>query len=199
MSNQKNEYSIWGVGPTLNILALVLLVVTFILRIWFTFPFDLNIVLRIFFIFIFIFLLWFLFRYSLASLPMVNRNRQLSTNGAFAYVRHPLYASVLYTIPPILILLMQDFIFVLSLIVYFIGLSILVRKEEQALIEIFGEDYKKYQRTVPALLFYKGAAGKKLDFSNQVLMVDDILSENVRSVNISLSFGLTILSKSLFK
>ena len=163
-----NKYSIWGVGPNLNVFALVLLVVTFILRIWFTFPFDLNLVIRIFLIFFFIFLLWFLFRYSLASLPMENRNKQLSTKGAFAYVRHPLYASILYTIPSILILLMQDYIFVLTWFVYFIGLSIIVIKEEEALIEIFGQDYIKYQQTVPALLFYKGAAGKRLNLRKSI-------------------------------
>ena len=57
---------------------------------------------------------------------------------------------------------MSDLIFILSWIIYYIAAYIQVKKEEQALIEIFGDDYKRYQKTVPALIFYKGAAGKKL-------------------------------------
>jgi hypothetical protein len=32
--------------------------------------------------------------------------------------------------------------------------------EERGLVNIFGEDYDKYRRFVPALLPYKGAGGK---------------------------------------
>jgi hypothetical protein len=33
--------------------------------------------------------------------------------------------------------------------------------EEQVLVKRFGEDYKNYQRFVPALIPYKGAAGRR--------------------------------------
>ena len=33
--------------------------------------------------------------------------------------------------------------------------------EEQVLVRIFGEDYRNYQRFVPALIPYKGAAGRR--------------------------------------
>jgi hypothetical protein len=35
-----------------------------------------------------------------------------------------------------------------------------VSLEERGLIDIFGEDYEKYRRFVPALLPYKGNGGK---------------------------------------
>lgn len=158
--------SIWGVGSSLNVFAIIIIIFTFILRIWFLFPFNLDIIIRILLIVIFILLFRLAFNWSLSSLPTEKRNKQLSIKGPYAYVRHPLYASFLYTIPPIIILIMSDLIFVLSWILYYIVAFIQVRKEEDFLVEIFGTKYIKYQKLVPALFFYKGAAGRKLIINN---------------------------------
>ena len=72
----------------------------------------------------------------------------LSVKGAYGVVRHPLYAFTLAAVvlTPYLSL-DRLWIFVLSCLYLSIGVPI----EEQKLVRIFGDDYRQYQRRVPAV------------------------------------------------
>ena len=161
--SKKIQHSIWGVGDLLNQLSIVIIVATFVLRFWFSIRFDLQIIPRVVTIILLLILLRLGFNWTLSSLPINQRNQNLVVKGPYAFVRHPMYAIYLYTLPPILILLTLDLIFVFTWVVYYIVGFFIIKKEERALIEIFGDKYIEYKKTVPALIFYQGRADLKLD------------------------------------
>ncbi len=91
---------------------------------------------------------------------MLDEKSKLITHGPFNYVTHPLYATLLLTVPPLLIIWFSDLLFLVPWVVILILSHYVVFLEERGLIKIFGEDYEKYRRFVPPLLPYKGAGGK---------------------------------------
>jgi protein-S-isoprenylcysteine O-methyltransferase Ste14 len=106
--------------------------------------------------------LWFYRSLNLIKVHLLNGRQDLVTSGPFAYVRHPLYGTLLMTIPPLAIVWFSDLLFFIP---WGLLLSIahsLVRLEERGLIRAFGEEYERYRQRVPALLPYRGAAGRDL-------------------------------------
>jgi protein-S-isoprenylcysteine O-methyltransferase Ste14 len=85
----------------------------------------------------------------------------LITDGPFDYVRHPLYTTLMMTIPPLFIIWFSDLLFVIPWVLIFTVAHYVVDFEERGLIEEFGEDYERYRRYVPALLPYRGAGGQR--------------------------------------
>jgi protein-S-isoprenylcysteine O-methyltransferase Ste14 len=77
----------------------------------------------------------------------LTKDHHLITTGPYAYIRHPLYMGIFgWCIS--LTLLTANWIFFAMCALSFAGLSWRVPKEEQMMIEAFGEEYKKYmQRT----------------------------------------------------
>jgi len=105
-------------------------------------------------------LIWFNHSLNLIKVYLKNGENKLITDGPFNYVRHPLYSTLLITIPPLMIIWFSDLLFLVPWILLFVLSHYVVSLEERGLIEIFGEYYKTYRRFVPALLPYKGAGGK---------------------------------------
>jgi len=105
-------------------------------------------------------LIWFNLSLNLIKVNLLDEKSKLITHGPFNFVRHPLYSTLLLTIPPLMIIWFSDLLFLIPWIVLFILSHYVVSLEERGLIKIFGEDYEKYRRFVPALLPYKGAGGK---------------------------------------
>jgi len=77
-------------------------------------------------------------------------DHQLVTTGLFSWARHPLYAVVLWaTIGTLLATLNWLFAWVLA---GFCGMVLLrIPKEEAILLDLFGDEYRDYQASVPAL------------------------------------------------
>lgn len=78
--------------------------------------------------------------------------QSLITSGLFRYCRHPLYLATMlsWTLTPVMSF--DRFMFILYSFFYMV---IGIRYEERKLIQIFGEDYVKYQKRVPAVVpFY---------------------------------------------
>jgi len=75
-------------------------------------------------------------------------------------VRHPLYSTIMITIPPLVIIWFSDLLFLIPWVLIILVSHYIVSFEERGLIDTFGEDYEKYRKNVPALLPYKGAGGK---------------------------------------
>jgi len=73
----------------------------------------------------------------------LTKDHHLITTGPYARVRHPLYTSV-FGWGAALSLLTANWIFVAVSVLSIIGLIVRIPKEEQMMIEAFGDDYKIY-------------------------------------------------------
>jgi protein-S-isoprenylcysteine O-methyltransferase Ste14 len=106
---------------------------------------------------------WFHRSLDLVRVHLLNGERHLIPDGPFAYVRHPLYAALLLTLPPLAIVWFRDLVFVIPWAATIAAAHYVVRLEERGLIAEFEEEgYRRYRRAVPARLPYRGAAGRDL-------------------------------------
>jgi len=82
--------------------------------------------------------------WSLKSLPVDNRGRELITQGAFRYARHPLYASFLLSFDFGLALYLDNWIYVLWAVAQFPLWHANVAGEERLMHDTFGNAYQDY-------------------------------------------------------
>jgi len=77
---------------------------------------------------------------------------KLTTSGPYAYIRHPLYLGSFLVMVGFLIMLNVNWIGIILFVLVVIGIAykMTVREEERILIDKFGNEYIKYQRSVPA-------------------------------------------------
>jgi protein-S-isoprenylcysteine O-methyltransferase Ste14 len=155
-----------GVGMHLLLAGLLLEALTIVVRQWISFPIPLAFWMQFALSFpcvcLFVLgLIWFNTSINLAEIHLSGGENRLVTHGPFNYVRHPLYATFLITLPPLMIIWYADMLFFLPWVVIFIISHSIVFVEERGLIRTFGEDYKQYREHVPALLPCKGAAGRR--------------------------------------
>jgi protein-S-isoprenylcysteine O-methyltransferase Ste14 len=141
-------------GPTLGI------------QQWISYPFCVTVKMQVFMTIPCIALclfgvIWFTRSLNLIEVHLLHKREELITHGPFSYVRHPLYATLMITMPPLVITWRSDLIFIAPWILIVIASHYIVRIEERELIKTFGDDYKQYKRHVPALLPLKGPAGKR--------------------------------------
>ena len=73
----------------------------------------------------------------------LRQDHQLITSGPYARIRHPLYTAV-YAFGLSLALVSANWFFVAFFLVSMVGLGARVPKEEQMLVEQFGEEYRLY-------------------------------------------------------
>lgn len=84
--------------------------------------------------------------WSLKSLPGRDRGNRLCTDGAFKYVRHPLYAAFLSVFNFGLAIFLNSYVFVLWAVILHPVWHYAIRYEERLMVEIFGDEYVEYQR-----------------------------------------------------
>jgi len=82
----------------------------------------------------------------------LNADHQLIQSGAYRFVRHPIYASMLCMLLGTGSFLTPVPFLVAALVFFLIGLEIRVRIEDALLGSRFGEEFADYQRRVPAYL-----------------------------------------------
>ena len=155
-----------GVGPLVLLLGLLFEGLAIVIQRWISFPisltFELQVILSVPCISVCLLgTIWFNRALNLIKINLLNEKNDLITHGPFNYVRHPLYSTLLLTIPPMMIIWFSDLLFLVPWVVIFILSHYVVSLEERELVKIFGEDYEKYQKFVPPLLPYKGAGGKQ--------------------------------------
>ena len=169
---QKNEKlsflekfkNLLGAGLYLLVIGLLFEALALIIRQWVSFPISLTFEMQIATTILCVLVclsgaVWFHSNLNLIKIHLLSGENELITNGPFSYVRHPLYATLLITLPPLMIIWYTDILFLLPWILIYIVAHYLVLLEEKGLLEIFGEDYKVYRMYVPALIPYKGAGG----------------------------------------
>ena len=178
----KGLKNLLGAGPHLLLLALLIEGLTIAVRQWISFhislTFEVQVILTVTCITVCLLgMIWFNRSLNLIKVNLLNGKNKLITHGPFNYVRHPLYSTLLITIPPLMIIWFSDFLFLIPWVLLFIISHYVVSLEERELIEIFGEYYEKYQGFVPALLPYKGAGGKlyreHCDESTQKIFINE--------------------------
>lgn len=154
-----------GVGMHLLLAGFFLEALTIVVQQWVSFPVSLTFGMRIALTFpcgllCLLGVVWFNSSLNLAKIHLLGEDNKLITNGPFNYVRHPLYATLLITLPPLMIIWYADILFIIPWVLMFIIAHCVVLLEEQGLVRTFGEDYIRYRIYVPALLPYKGAGGR---------------------------------------
>jgi protein-S-isoprenylcysteine O-methyltransferase Ste14 len=155
-----------GVGLHLLLLGLILEGLALAVQQWISFPISLAIETQILFTVLCLGVcllgaIWFNCSLNLVKVHLLSGKKELVTAGPFAYVRHPLYSTLVLTIPPLVVVWLSDLLFVVPWVLVFVIAHLLVRVEERGLIEEFGKDYERYRKCVPALFPYKGAGGKR--------------------------------------
>jgi len=166
LSFLKGVKDLLGVGMHLLLLGFLLEALTIGVRQWVSFPVSLAVGTRIALTFPCVLLcllgvVWFNSSLNLAKVHLLGGDNRLITHGPFNYVRHPLYATVLITLPPLMIIWFADILFTIPWVVMVVIAHYAVVLEERGLFKTFGEDYKRYREHVPALLPYKGAGGRR--------------------------------------
>ena len=156
-----------GVGPGLLVLGLLLEGLAIVARGWISFPIPFTPQVQILLTIpcvtaCLLGMVWFNRTLSLATVHFRGGKPELVTQGPFAYVRHPLYATLMLTIPPLFVFWMADLLFLIPWGLIIIASHFIVRPEERGLIEVFDQEYEQYRRYVPMLLPYRGAAGRRL-------------------------------------
>jgi protein-S-isoprenylcysteine O-methyltransferase Ste14 len=155
-----------GVGLYLLLIGLLLEALTIAVRQWVSFSISLTVGMRVVLTFPCVLLglsglIWFNLSLNLFKIHLRGGENELMTHGPFNYVRHPLYATLLIALPPLMIIWYADLLFIVPWVVMFIIAHYVVLLEERGLVKTFGQDYKRYQKYVPALLPYKGAGGRR--------------------------------------
>jgi protein-S-isoprenylcysteine O-methyltransferase Ste14 len=158
--------NLFGVGIYLLLIGLLLEVLTIVIWQSVVFPFSLSQDVRIFLTFLSVLcclsgIIWFNKTLNLVKIHLKGGDHQLITHGPFNYVRHPLYATLLITIPPLFIIWSADFLFIVPWAMIFSIAYCLVVVEERGMVRVFGDDYIRYKEYVPALLPYRGAGGER--------------------------------------
>lgn len=155
-----------GVGVHLLFLGLGLEAATMLVWRWVSFPLVLPLRMQLLLTTAciaacFAGLTWFNRSLDLLEQHLRDGDKSLVTGGPFNYVRHPLYSTLLFTIPPLFVIWASDLLFLAPWVLIFITSYPVVHLEERGLVETFGEEYEAYRRCVPALVPYKGAAGRR--------------------------------------
>jgi protein-S-isoprenylcysteine O-methyltransferase Ste14 len=76
------------------------------------------------------------------------RKGVLITTGVYAMSRNPIYASWILFILPGISLMCNNWAFFLAAVCMYIGLNILIEKEEKQLLQVFGQQYEHYKMNV---------------------------------------------------
>ena len=155
-----------GAGLYLLAIGLLLEALTLIMQQWLSFPVLLTVEIQIALTILCVVtclagIVWFNATLNLVQTFLLNGEHKLITNGPFNYVRHPLYATLLLTLPPLMIIWYTDLLFLLPWILLYFVAHYLVMVEEKCLLKTFGEDYQIFQQYVPALIPYKRAGGAR--------------------------------------
>jgi len=88
----------------------------------------------------------------------IRENHQFVKSGPFRFVRHPTYFSMILELAACGLILHAGFTMVVIALVFVPALLLRVRLEEGALTEKFGDAYRAYQKSTPAIFPYKWPA-----------------------------------------
>lgn len=146
--------SIFGVGPWFVLLSAIYTVAAIVIRAqdpaYFQIPYVPYWVLALAGIILLAIGIPF-FGVALAQLIRGFPQGKLFTRGVYGICRHPVYGAwVVFNVPG-MVLLLNSWLGLLVPVLMYLTLRLLVRREEEHLEQVFGEEYRRYRRRTPAV------------------------------------------------
>ncbi|VBB09577.1 phospholipid methyltransferase [Lucifera butyrica] len=146
--------SIWGVGPQIAISTLIYLVLMLYID---KIIHNLTIISEEFSILHFLsgiliitgFVIWFI---AVRTIFTMYKLDYLYRDGFYAFCRHPLYADFIVILVPGFCLLSNSWLVLTTPFFMYLAFRYFIKKEEQHLIEQFGEAYIQYKQEVNAII-----------------------------------------------
>jgi protein-S-isoprenylcysteine O-methyltransferase Ste14 len=89
---------------------------------------------------------------AIVQLLLLFPKGKLIKTGAYGIVRNPIYSSVTFFILPAISILYLTWVYFVVAIFLYIGVVIFIGKEEKALTDTFGEEYKEYMKKVNRMI-----------------------------------------------
>ena len=80
----------------------------------------------------------------------LNADHRLIQTGAYRFVRHPIYASMVALLIAVGFLNARWPLFAAAVVLHLVGTEIRVRTEDRLLASRFGDEFRSYQNAVPA-------------------------------------------------
>ena len=148
------KLSFYGVGPKIGRVTLPYLAIAIALSIIFPGIFTMGEAVQKPFmiagIVLIVFAVAFYFSTLRLMLPGIRENR-LITGGAYRLCRNPLYSAIILFFIPGLGLLTNSWLIITTSVVGYVMFRLNVKKEEDLLERIFGDEYRKYRDRTPLL------------------------------------------------
>ena len=154
--NPKHYKRIWNVGPPGLAMSLLLIYLTlqyeaaFNIKRYEAGHAWINILFFLVLLEMFFVLFWALF-----SLPPKNRGKQLYTKGIYSFVRHPIYAVIVFHTNILTSLWVGSYLLLFLVPLQYLLWSKMVVKEEEYLVGIFGQEYIDYMSNVSRFIPWK--------------------------------------------
>ena len=154
--NPKHYNRLWNVGPPGLIFSLCLIYITHWIEMsfnmkkyelsppWFYALFFLVLAEAV------LILIWVLF-----SLPPTKRGKVLSRQGVYAFIRHPIYTTIIFHLNVLFSLWWGSFLIIFLIPIQYLFWSKIIIREEEYLVGIFGEEYIDYMSNVSRFVPWK--------------------------------------------
>lgn len=149
--SENNHLPVFGVGPYLIGLIIIMTLLFFVLSFHNIIPVykSNQIILSVLgFILIVIGTIFWLSANFNSRIDDGIRNNQLITTGIYSKVRHPIYAAFLYAVTGAILIFDNLFLLFLPVIFWLILTVVIKNTEEKWLIELYGDYYLIYSRKV---------------------------------------------------
>lgn len=145
--SENNHLPVFGVGPFLIGLIVIVTILAFILSIYNVAPvYKSNQVIlsALGFILIVLGTFFWLSANLISSIDNNIKNNQLVTTGIYSKVRHPIYAAFLYAVTGSILIFDNVFLIILPVIYWIIMTIVIKNTEEKWLIQWYGDYYINY-------------------------------------------------------
>jgi protein-S-isoprenylcysteine O-methyltransferase Ste14 len=88
----------------------------------------------------------------------IRREHELVKSGPFGWVRHPIYLAAILELVGAMIFLNSLYTWIVFWVLFVPSLFARIRLEERAMIAQFGDAYRNYRQTTPAVLPWRGSS-----------------------------------------
>lgn len=86
----------------------------------------------------------------------IRKEHQLMKDGPYGWVRHPIYLAAILELVGAMLFMNSIYTWLLFVFAFIPSLASRIRLEERAMIAQFGDTYKTYRQTTPAVIPWRG-------------------------------------------